>query len=697
MRGFLITLVLGLAAFAGAAWYLDLFAGSPDATGNLANTPEEQPAKVARELGPPLFKPVPAVPVANDVGRFKDPIVTEGHFVIVDKQEVPSKRSGQLLFIGAPVPDNTPVAAGETVYSAKVYQGGKEVTVRYKPLEEGARVKEDQIVAMLDYSLALNDWMSKKAKIEAARADYDSAIKTELEAQARLDRMDALKTQSSKFVTPEEYSATVLTRDRYRYEKESKKAGITVAEIDAEQAEIIYREHEIHNKIPGLSILKTIYKHRGEAVKEQDPIMQLYNLDRLRAEGLIEVQYFERLREGMKVSLEPMEEEAPLRVLNEHRGEVTSVAVSGDEKNPLIVSGSKDGTVRVWSRTQSHSLRILYHPAPVLSVACSPRGCARHWLLTGCADGSLRLWDLDKNDDQPVWDSSKGDQPSPHRDAITALAFSPDGTYFATGGEDNNIALWKTDGGKLVYLFDPEHGVDNPHQGTITALHFTPQCHLISASRDNTLRVWELREKGAYLVVVPLTGRSGNVGDLGVSADGAWMLFDKGKALQVVSLTDRRTHSVIQHGQAGTPFETLALFSPDARLVLTAGAAEGRLQLWKAPTDGKHSFELRQFATAERSPVTCAAFAPDAGIAPDGSFAVSGTKDGFVYIWPVPNRDKVAKHRIENLPLTLIENSLDASTRQVRIGVNVRNPINDEYPTGRLIPGRPVNIVIEPQ
>jgi len=705
MRGFLLTIVLGVAAFAGVAWYMDLLPFNQNTAGGSGETdPADLEAKVAKELGPELYKPAPLVAPAVapvGLGQLKDPLVVEGHNAILDKQEVSSKQKGQLLFIGEEIPDDAPLPPGP-VLSAKIFQGGKVVLKRYRRLEVGDRVKEDQMVAMLDYSLALNEWNSKKAKILAARADHDAAIKTTREAQVRLDRLDRMLVDSGRkgaIVSAEDYSTAVLTRDRQQYDEESKRVAVIQAEIDAEQAQLILKEHEIRNKSPGVSIIKTIYKHRGEAVKEQDDkILQLFNIDRLRAEGLVEVQYLDQLRDGMKVSLEPIEEEAPSRVLNEHRGEVTSVAVSGDAKDALIVSGSQDGTARVWKRTQGGALRILYHPTAVRTVACSPQGSRQRLLLTGCADGSLRLWDLAKESGEPIWDSTKGEQTNPHRDAITALAFSPDGTWFVTGGEDNNIALWQTEGGKLLYTFDAEHGVDNPHQGTITALHFTPQCQLVSASRDNTIRVWGLREKGAHLIGEPITGRGGNVASLGVSGDGKWALLDKGKMLQVLSLADRRTHSVIQNVSSGaTPFETLALFSPDARLVLTAGASDGRLQLWRAPTDGKRGFELRQLAPTERSPVTCAAFAPDAGIAADGSFAVSGTKDGYVYIWPVPNRDKVDRFRMENLKLTLIERASDASTRQARIGVNVQNPINEEYPSGRLIPGRPVHIVIEPE
>ena len=389
MRGFLFTILLSVGLVAATVWYLDLLPSSahPGEPGPTSSTEDGR-----RPLGPFLYTPVPLLPAVRadrDPGRLKDPLVIDGHLVVTEKQDVPSKRAGQILFIGEEIPDGAPLPPGP-IYTARVFQGGKESLKRYRRLEEGARIQEDQMVALLDYSLALNDWMSKKAKIDAAQADLQASIKTRQEAQGRLERLDSIRIQGRNFVTAEDYSAAVLTRDRYKYEEEAKRVAVIQAAIDAEQAHIILKEHDIRNKIPGTSILKTIYKHRGEAVKEQDPVVQLYNLDRLRAEGLVEVQYLSQLREGMPVTLEPLEEEAPLRVLSEHRGEITGVAVSGHDQNPLIVSGSLDGTVRVWTRTQAQALRVLFHPAPVRAVACSPRGAARPWLLTGCARTAAR-------------------------------------------------------------------------------------------------------------------------------------------------------------------------------------------------------------------------------------------------------------------------------------------------------------------
>jgi WD40 repeat protein len=166
------------------------------------------------------------------------------------------------------------------------------------------------------------------------------------------------------------------------------------------------------------------------------------------------------------------------------------------------------------------------------------------------------------------------------------------------------------------------------------------------------------------------------------------MLFDQGRTLQLLSVADGRTINTLQAPGGSTPFETLALFSPDGALMLTAGAAEGRLQLWHAPTEAERGYEIRQLVSQERWPVTCAAFAPAAGQGGVHSFAVSASKHN-LYIWPVPGKDEVKHHRIENVRLTLVSQNLDTSTRQMRIGFEVDNR------NGRLLPGRPVTIVID--
>src|SRR5205823_6947170 len=128
--------------------------------------------------------------------------------------------------------------------------------------------------------------------------------------------------------------------------------------------------------------------------------------------------------------------------------------------------------------------------------------------------------------------------------------------YFASGGEDNAVLLFRA-AGEAVYAFDADHGVDNPHQGTITALTFTPQCKLVSAARDNTLRVWSLHEKGAHLEGAPITHRSGTVNQLGVSANGRYLLFDQGKTLQILNIEDGGTVATLDNLGGASPIDTL--------------------------------------------------------------------------------------------------------------------------------------------
>jgi WD40 repeat protein len=152
------------------------------------------------------------------------------------------------------------------------------------------------------------------------------------------------------------------------------------------------------------------------------------------------------------------------------------------------------------------------------------------------------------------------------------------------------------------------------------------------------------------------------------------------------------TATLENHGTS-TPFETLAMFSPDGSMMLTAGLAEGRLQLWKAPTEVARGFELRQFVPKEKRPATCAAFSPHPKSAKH-NVAVTGNTDGDIYLWELPTPEQVATHRIENVPVRLLSHALDPNTHLARIAVDLPNPASPEFPNGRLIPGRAVTIVI---
>jgi WD40 repeat protein len=696
MGRLLLTLALGSALAVGIAWYYELWpqSGETDGQGGPAS-PHRMPS--LEQLGPYLYPPAPPAKELAPVFRTPGPDAVEIRdctLLPVDRQDVSSQREGKLLYVGSPVLQENPNNPGNSL-TVPLHVGGKDLIKTYRKIDRDDVVQAGQVVAYLDPTLPLADLLAAMAKKEASEADLQASKATYEEAQNKLERLDNLKRRNSAIVTPEEYNQAALVRDRYRQEVVSKEQAIRLAGAEIEKAQTILQHHEIRNEMHGAGVVKAVFKHKGEAIRAQEPILQLYSLEHLRAEGMADIQYLSRLKPGAPVILEPTILDPPYRVLRGHRGEINDVAICGQGPDLRVVSVSEDTRANVWSLAYAGGpVRVLYHPAPVRTVACTPRAWGRNWCLTGDLNGSLRLWDLDGKDDGP----RREIKDSKHRGPITALAFSPDGRYFATGGDDNLIQVWETDGSRdeALYAFDVEHGVDRPHQGTITSLSFTPQARLVSASRDNSVRVWTLHKKGAVMEPRIVTGRQGTVAHLGVTADGGRMLVDQGRRLQVLTVPEGRILCDLQSSFGLTPFETLALFSPDAEgsLLMTAGAPEGRLQLWRSPAPGRRAFEVRQLAPPGVSPVTCAAFAPDAGSAADGSFAVSGTKDGNVYLWQLPTREALAQHRIEGLTLSLVDRALDANTRQVHIGVNVINPIDAQHPYGRLMPGRPVTVVV---
>ncbi len=119
-----------------------------------------------------------------------------------------------------------------------------------------------------------------------------------------------------------------------------------------------------------------------------------------------------------------------------HDGAITDLKFSNDGK---LISGSEDRNARIWELNGGRSTQTLRNYDAVSSVAFSPNGA---WALTGCTDGFVRLWDVSTG-------TQLGERQYPTE--IKSVAFSPDGNM-AIVATDRWVHFSQVDAKGLHYL-----------------------------------------------------------------------------------------------------------------------------------------------------------------------------------------------------------------------------------------------------
>lgn len=681
------------------------------ATDAPAVTPKPKERATPREETQPGV--VVSTTAAPTVARINPIIGSDARILIINKQEVPSERDGPLLVIGtdvAPgetVPEDRRVTAtigfliipakeGEVVPKDQQYLSAKgdvwrrwregdplepgrvaiyKMQKTYKRLDVGDEVQAGQTVALVDPFLALNDSAIKIAAVRAAASELQASIKTKEETERRVKGMEESNRRAPGSVSKDDLEGMKLNARRYFEEEVSKGAALIKSQEELNGAQGILSRHEIRAAISGK--IKVLYKNRGDAVKNLEPVMQIQDPKQVRADFLVDIQDAQRIKPGTPVIVEPTQPVPPKLVLDGHLGEVTCVAVSRGPKT-VIVSGSEDLTLRGWDPVGGQQLWKMAHKSAVRSVACTGPKAKRNLALIGYADGSARLLNLDDLKAGPRELAGR------HTAAVHCVAFSPDGSICATGSDDRSIALWDTATGERL------HNLSQAHRAPVTSLQFTPGNQLVSAGGDKRLIVWTVEANKPPVRLTEFDRRSGDVPQLGVSPDGQRLLFDQSKEIRLLSPAGQVEGLIANPSGAGN-FATMALFDPDGLTVLTNGAGEGRLQLWRTPTpEALRASELRQYIWSS-DPATCGAFSPDA------SFCVTGTKNHHVLVWPMPERkrDASGKAQLIETPIkaaiSFVEKFIDSANRQVRVFADLDNK------DGRFVPGGTATMVVLPE
>jgi WD40 repeat protein len=299
-----------------------------------------------------------------------------------------------------------------------------------------------------------------------------------------------------------------------------------------------------------------------------------------------------------------------VRSLKGHNGPLLSVAISPEGN--LIASAAADRTVRLWNLLTGEQIKTLTNEIDVTSLAFNPKGTQ---LIAGTSNGYVIMWGTREWIEKLCYQA--------HEDNISSISFSGNGDYFVTGSHTGNVKVWcSAVTGKEISLYG--------HSSSVTSISFSPKGEICATAAgqgydgfDSIVRLWDTL---SYRNIGKLEGHSSNVNKLCFSPDDSYIVT--GDYAGLLKIWDLYKLQEVNELNMDGNYVVGVQFTRDGSKLIAASV--GLIKIW----DSKTWKEVMSFEGSSYN-VDCL------DVSSSGKLIASGGFDNLAYIWDTENGSKL--------------------------------------------------------